>query len=88
MATGLGFAIEYQGEATPHGHGFVSLANMFQHHTLEQIGRILEQNAQGIPAADMLELLKRFCEHLQKEDHFDPEQHERNLKNLEKNSSM
>lgn len=29
LATGLAFATEYQGEATPHGHGFVSLANMY-----------------------------------------------------------
>ena len=35
VATALAFAIEYHGEATPHGHGFVSLANMYQHHTLE-----------------------------------------------------
>ena len=43
LATGMAFATEYQGEATPHGHGFVSLANMYQHHNLEQIGSIIER---------------------------------------------
>jgi len=28
IATSMAFANEYQGEGTPHGHGFVSLANM------------------------------------------------------------
>ena len=28
LATGLAFATEFQGDGTPHGHGFVSLANM------------------------------------------------------------
>ena len=48
MAVAMAFAIEYQGEATPHAHGFISLANMYQNHTLEEIGQILETNAQGI----------------------------------------
>eukprot|EP00973_Karenia_brevis_P030831 4252972-Karenia_brevis.AAC.1 len=37
LGTGLCFATEYQGEATPHGHGFVSLGNMYQYHTLDEI---------------------------------------------------
>ena len=83
MATGMAFAVEYQGEATPHAHGFVSLANMYQHHTLEEVGHILEKNAQGISPEAMLERLSRFCEHLQKEDHFHPQHHKDNLDNLE-----
>ena len=84
MAVAMASAIEYQGEATPHAHGFISLANMYQHHTLEEIGQILETNAQGISPEVMLERILRFCAHLQKEDHFNPEQHERNLDNLGK----
>ena len=48
LATGMGFATEFQGEGTPHGHGFVCLANMWQHHTLEEIGRIIESRSRGL----------------------------------------
>ena len=59
LATAMSFATEYQGEATPHGHGFVSLANMYQHHTLEEIGHMIERNAEGISPEFMLERIKR-----------------------------
>ena len=84
LATALAFAVEYQGEATPHAYGFVSLANMYQYHTLEEVGRILEKNAQGMSPDVMLRRLFRFREHLQKEDHFYPQEHEDNLESLEK----
>ena len=84
MATAMAFATEYQGEATPHGHGFVSLANMYQHHTLEEIGNMIEHNSQKIAPEVMLERITKFCEHLQREDHFDHDQHDANLEELEK----
>ena len=34
LAEALGFATEHQGDGTPHGHGFVSLVNAYQHGTL------------------------------------------------------
>ena len=84
MATAMSFATEYQGEATPHGHGFVSLANMYQQNTLEEIGNMIELNSEGIPPQMMLERITRFCEHLQREDHYDQEKHDLNLEHLEK----
>ena len=84
LATAMSFATEYQGEATPHGHGFVSLANMYQHNTLEAIGNMIERNSEGIPPEAMLERITRFCEHMQREDHYDQEQHDLNLERLEK----
>ena len=84
IATAMAFATEYQGEATPHGHGFVSLANMYQHNTLEEIGRMIEENAQGIPPEVMLDRITGVCEHLQREDHFNQEEHDKNIENLEK----
>ena len=84
IATAMAFATEYQGEATPHGHGFVSLANMYQHHTLEEIGNMIEHNSQKIAPEVMLERITKFCEHLQREDHFDHDQHDANLEELEK----
>ena len=79
MATGMAFATEYQGEATPHGHGFVSLANMYQHNNLDEIGRLIERNHRGISAEDMLARVTHFVEHLQCEDHLDNEQHQSDL---------
>ena len=84
LATAMCFATEYQGEATPHGHGFVSLANMYQHNTLEEIGNMIERNAEGILPEFMLERITRFCEHLQREDHYDQEKHDADLEPLEK----
>ena len=83
LATGMAFATEYQGEATPHGHGFVSLANMYQHHNLEQIGNIIESNYNGITPEEMLNRVKSFVNHLQREDHMDNEQHQSNLDKFE-----
>ena len=84
LAAAMSFAIEYQGEATPHAHGFESLANMYQHHTLEEIGNRIERNAEGIAPESMLERITRFSEHLRREDHLDHEQHARSLDFLEK----
>ena len=83
LATGMAFATEYQGEATPHGHGFVSLANMYQRQNLEQIGSIIESNYKGITPQDMLDRVKKFVGHLQREDHMDNEQHQKNLQKFE-----
>ena len=83
LATGMAFATEYQGEATPHGHGFVSLANMYQHQNLEQIGSIIESNYKGITPQDMLDRVKKCVGHLQREDHMDNEQHQKNLQKFE-----
>ena len=84
LATGLCFATEYQGEGTHHGHGFISLANMYQHCTLEEIGHIIEKNARNIKTEDMLQRVIHFVEHLQREDHIDDTAHQQSLPQLEK----
>ena len=53
------------GEATPHGHGFISLANMYQHHNLDEIRRMIEANRQSISPEQMLQRITHFVEHLQ-----------------------
>ena len=53
---------------------------MYQYHTLEEIARILEKNAQGMSPDVMLRRRFRFCAHLQKED----QEHEQSLESLEK----
>ena len=66
LAIGLAIATEYQGEATPHGHVFASLANMYQHTTLQETGEIIEHNAQGMDRQVMLDRLFRFVKHVQR----------------------
>ena len=84
LATAMGFATEFQGSGTPHGHGFVSLVNMYQHLTLEEIGDMIEKSAKSLTSDDLLTRVINFVEHLQREDHFDDEEHQRNLRALER----
>ena len=78
IAQGLAFATEFQGDGTPHGHGFLSLANAYQHSTLEDVAQHIESNA------DFLERVMKFNTHLQTEEHFDHDAHQRNLDALER----
>ena len=78
LAQGMAFANEFQGDATPHGHGFVSLANAYQHATLEDIAIQIEGNA------SFFQRVTKFVSHLQTEEHLDHEAHQRNLKTIEK----
>ena len=78
LAQGLAFANEFQGDGTPHGHGFVSLANAYQHSTLEDIAQCIEANA------CFLDRVIKFNTHLQTEEHMDHEAHQRNLDMLQR----
>eukprot|EP00973_Karenia_brevis_P023918 3297879-Karenia_brevis.AAC.1 len=59
-ATGMCFATEYQGEATPRGHGFVSLANMYQHHTLDDVRKLIKEKFKPISSEEMIRRITRF----------------------------
>ena len=63
LATGMAFAAEYQGEATPGGRGFVLLGKMPQRRNLE-IWRIIDRNRRGISPGDMLEWANSSVDHL------------------------
>ena len=76
LGQGLAFANEFQAEATPHGHGFLSLANAYQHATLEDIAQCVEANA------GFLDRVVNFNTHLQTEEHVDHDAHQRNLDTL------
>ena len=84
LADTLGFATEHQGEGTPHGHGFVSLVNAYQHGTLKDIAALIEANGTKAAQEAELERLLQFMTHLKKEDHFDHEKHEASLPKLER----
>ena len=83
IALALIFATEFQGEGTPHGHGFVALANLFQHSTLLEIAEMLKHNITKTDPVDIVEQVKSFCNHVQRESHLDEEQHAANLTTLE-----
>ena len=76
-------ATRNQGDGTPHGHGFVSLANMYQHHSLKEIAELLEARYKE-QGADCMERLTGFFEHLRREDHYDDEAHQASLPELER----
>ncbi len=84
LAEGMGFATEFQGDGTPHGHGFVCLVNAYQYGSLQDIADLIESNASKYSAEDVLQRLTSFMEHLEREDHFDDELHQASLGALEK----
>ena len=84
IAQALIFANELQGEGTPHGHGFVVLANVFQHSTLLEIAAMLEHNKSLTQPMDIVERVKAFCNHVQRESHIDEERHAADATKLEK----
>ena len=81
LSQGMAFAIEFQGDATPHGHGFISLANTYQPATLEDIAIQIEGNA------SFFQSVTKYVSHLQTEEHLDHDAQQRNLKTIEKLSS-
>ena len=66
IAAAMAFATEFQGEGTAHAHGFVALANIYQHNTVHDIAAMLESNSKEMIAADMTEPIKSFCAHVQR----------------------
>ena len=83
IATAMAFANEFQGDGTPHGHGFVALANAYQFNSLQHIADLLEQNIHELSPADMVQRITSFIEHLHREDHFNDEAHQGSLRSLE-----
>ena len=83
MAEGLGFAVEFQGDGTPHAHGFVSLVNAWQYGSLEDIATIISDNWRKMSPEEVLHRFTNFMEHMSREDHFNHEEHTKNLDSLE-----
>ena len=78
MCDGFGEAVENQGEGTPHGHGFVALVTPYQHRTLMEIHDLLDTGRLHVST------IKKYSEHLHREEHYDHEAHQRALPYLEK----
>eukprot|EP00973_Karenia_brevis_P046204 6405287-Karenia_brevis.AAC.1 len=67
----------------PLGHGFVSPGNMYQHHTLDDIRELIEETFKRLAPKDMIQRISKFIAHLQREDHFNDEQHQQQIVKLE-----
>ena len=78
MCDGLGDGVEHQGEGTPHEHGFTTFVTPYQHRSLLDIHQLLETGNLDVAS------IKRYTEHLHREDHPDHEGHQAALPELER----
>lgn len=87
LASAMALANEFQGNGTPHGHGFIALANIYQNGSLQDIADHIAKQASDLDrdaAEAALRRITDFNEHLQREDHFNQELHEAEEPELEK----
>ena len=84
LAQAMAFATEFQGDGTPHGHGFVALVNAWQHGSLQTIADLISSGIAGLTEQEVLARLTDFLEHLNREDHFDDNAHQQQLPELER----
>ena len=77
MAESLAAATEHQGNDTPHTHGVMAVVTPYQYKSLVEIRELIER--------DMKEFdrIKRFIEHMCREDHYDDEKHQASVETLE-----
>ena len=74
----MGFATELQGDGTCHAHGFVCLTNVFQHSSLADIAALIVSRYKEMAPEEIIDRLKRFMDHVSREDHLLHEQHVNN----------
>ena len=77
LAVAFGGSVEYQGNNDPHFHGNVHVATVYQHKTLLEITRMMEENLLSV--GDVTDYQEGVC----REDHFDLDQHNSALPELE-----
>ncbi len=78
LCDGLAQATEHQGEGTPHGHGLCSFVTPYQHRSLLDIHELMDTGRLDVPS------VKKYSEHLHREDHYDHDGHQAQLPDLEK----
>ena len=78
MAESLVAATDHQGNDTPHIHGLMAVVSPQQYKTLEEIRDEMQQDMEDF------ERMKRFREHLLREDHYDDKAHQSQLEQLER----
>jgi len=87
LAAAMAFATEFQGNGTPHGHGFVALCNMYQNGSLQDIADFIAKQASSLSSEEAVQRITSFIEHLHREDYYDNEKHEAAEPELEKHST-
>ena len=83
LSEALAFATELQGDGTLHGHGFIALANAWQHASLQDIADRLETYASSLSTEGAMSRLTSFISHVSREDHVDNDKHQASLDALE-----
>ena len=78
MCDGTGLAVEYQKSTAHHGHGLANFVTPYQHRSLEDVQKLLEAKSLTV------ESVIKYSEHLYREDHFDNDEHQKALSELEK----
>ena len=68
LAEAMAFAVEMQGDSTPHAHGFVALCNMYQRDTLEDVAGKIRGRCLNMDAREIVERVVRFTEHMEQQD--------------------
>ena len=58
LAEALALATEFQGDGTPHGHGFTALTNLYQHCSLQDIAAHIEKGINGLSSEDVVARIK------------------------------
>ena len=69
LAAAMAFATEFQGNGTPHGHGFVALCNLYQNGSLQDIADFIAEMASKLGVAEAIQRITSFIGHLHREDH-------------------
>jgi hypothetical protein len=84
LAAAMAFATEFQGNGTPHGHGFVALCNIYQNGSLQDVADHIARQASSLSSEEAVQRISSFVEHLHREDHYDNDKHEAAEPELEK----
>ena len=88
FAEGLGFSVEFQGDGTPHGHGFVSLVNAYQYGSLDTIANMIENNWRNLQPEEVVQRFTNFMGHMNREDHFNQQEHTQRIWKAWRNNFM
>ncbi len=77
MCNNVGGATEYQGDGTPHFHGFLDLIHAYKDRTLQEIADMIRSKCMHVRE------VKAYVQHICREEHYDHEQHQRKVSEYE-----
>ena len=62
LCEAMAMATEFQGDGTPHGHGFMALVNAYQHKSLQDIVNLIESGIHQLKPQDVIDRITAFME--------------------------